>query len=91
MVGSNETLKDRLARYRQIKLIVIGRKSGKTISIPRLVRAGRRKVLPPARAGARTLSGTRTFSRTRRFGLMRGVWKKSCEPFPSLMQIQSNQ
>jgi hypothetical protein len=29
-----ETLKDRLARYRQIKLSVIGRKSGKTISIP---------------------------------------------------------
>ena len=27
-------LKDRLARYRQIKLSVIGRKSGKTISIP---------------------------------------------------------
>ena len=27
-------LKDRLARYRQIKVSVIGRKSGKTISIP---------------------------------------------------------
>jgi deazaflavin-dependent oxidoreductase (nitroreductase family) len=27
-------LKERLARYRQIKLSVIGRKSGKTISIP---------------------------------------------------------
>lgn len=27
-------LKDRLARFRQIKLSVIGRKSGKTISIP---------------------------------------------------------
>jgi hypothetical protein len=27
-------LKDRLARYRQIKISVIGRKSGKTISIP---------------------------------------------------------
>ena len=32
--GSKETLKDRLARYRQIKLSVIGRKSGQTISIP---------------------------------------------------------
>jgi len=32
--SSSETLKDRLARYRQIKLSVIGRKSGKTISIP---------------------------------------------------------
>jgi deazaflavin-dependent oxidoreductase (nitroreductase family) len=31
---SNETLKDRLARYRQIKISVIGRKSGQTISIP---------------------------------------------------------
>ena len=27
-------LKDRLARYRQIKISVIGRKSGRTISIP---------------------------------------------------------
>jgi hypothetical protein len=27
-------LKDRLARYRQIKLSMVGRKSGKTISIP---------------------------------------------------------
>ena len=34
MAGSKETLKDRLARYRQIKISVIGRKSGKTISIP---------------------------------------------------------
>jgi deazaflavin-dependent oxidoreductase (nitroreductase family) len=31
---ANETLKDRPARYRQIKISVIGRKSGKTISIP---------------------------------------------------------
>jgi deazaflavin-dependent oxidoreductase (nitroreductase family) len=29
-----DDLKERLARYRQIKLSVIGRKSGKTISIP---------------------------------------------------------
>jgi hypothetical protein len=34
MPSSAETLKDRLARYREIKLSVIGRKSGKTISIP---------------------------------------------------------
>jgi deazaflavin-dependent oxidoreductase (nitroreductase family) len=32
--GSKETLKDRLARYREIKICVIGRKSGQTISIP---------------------------------------------------------
>jgi deazaflavin-dependent oxidoreductase (nitroreductase family) len=31
---AKDTLKERLARYRQIKIGVIGRKSGKTISIP---------------------------------------------------------
>ena len=30
----NDTLKDRLARYRELKISVIGRKSGRTISIP---------------------------------------------------------
>lgn len=30
----NSELKERLARYRQIKISVVGRKSGKTISIP---------------------------------------------------------
>jgi deazaflavin-dependent oxidoreductase (nitroreductase family) len=30
----NNDLKDRLARYHEIKISVIGRKSGKTISIP---------------------------------------------------------
>ena len=34
MHSSKDTLKERLARYRQIKLSVIGRKSGKTISNP---------------------------------------------------------
>jgi deazaflavin-dependent oxidoreductase (nitroreductase family) len=34
MAGSKDDLKDRLARYRQIKITVIGRKSGRTISIP---------------------------------------------------------
>ena len=34
MTASKGSLKERLARYRQIKLSVIGRKSGKTISIP---------------------------------------------------------
>jgi deazaflavin-dependent oxidoreductase (nitroreductase family) len=33
-VGSKDTLKDRLARYRQIKISVTGRKSGRAISIP---------------------------------------------------------
>jgi hypothetical protein len=34
MKPSTDNLKDRLARYREIKISVIGRKSGKTISIP---------------------------------------------------------
>ena len=34
MPRSKETLKARLTRYRQIKIGVIGRKSGQTISIP---------------------------------------------------------
>jgi len=32
--SSRDDLQDRLARYRQIKISVIGRKSGQTISIP---------------------------------------------------------
>src|SRR2546425_11347525 len=32
--SSKETLKERLSRYRQIKISVIGRTSGQTISIP---------------------------------------------------------
>jgi deazaflavin-dependent oxidoreductase (nitroreductase family) len=31
---SKDDLNDRLARYRQIKISVVGRKSGKTISVP---------------------------------------------------------
>jgi hypothetical protein len=34
MPRKNNDLKDRLARYRQIKISVIGRNSGQTISIP---------------------------------------------------------
>jgi hypothetical protein len=37
----NNMLKKRLARYHEIKISVVGRKSGKTIST-RLVRAGKR-------------------------------------------------
>jgi len=32
--NSKDTLKDRLSRYRQIEISVIGRKSGQTLSIP---------------------------------------------------------
>jgi len=34
VAGSKDGLKDRLARYRQIRISVVGRKSGRTISIP---------------------------------------------------------
>jgi len=34
MPSPKDDLKERLARYRQIKLSVIGRKSGQTISVP---------------------------------------------------------
>ncbi len=34
MPTAKDSLKDRLARYREIKISVIGRKSGKTISLP---------------------------------------------------------
>ena len=34
MTASKSSLKERLVRYRQIKISVIGRKSGRTISIP---------------------------------------------------------
>ena len=34
MPSSKEGLKERLSRYRQIKISVIGRSSGRTISIP---------------------------------------------------------
>ena len=34
MPSSKETLKEHLSRYRQIKISVIGRQSGQTISIP---------------------------------------------------------
>lgn len=34
MPSARDSLKERLAKYRQIKLSVTGRKSGKTISIP---------------------------------------------------------
>jgi len=32
--SSKQTLRDRLSRYRQIKISVIGRRSGRTISVP---------------------------------------------------------
>jgi deazaflavin-dependent oxidoreductase (nitroreductase family) len=34
MATQKDSLKERLGRYRQLKITVIGRKSGKTISVP---------------------------------------------------------
>jgi deazaflavin-dependent oxidoreductase (nitroreductase family) len=34
MAARNDTLKDRLSRYREINISVTGRKSGRTISLP---------------------------------------------------------
>ncbi len=34
MPARNDTLKDRLSRFREIKLSVTGRNSGRTISVP---------------------------------------------------------
>jgi hypothetical protein len=59
MPNPKETLKGRLARYRQIKLSVIGRKTGQTISIPVwFVLEGEKLYLLPVQA--RTHSGTET-------------------------------
>ena len=50
MAGSKDDLKSRFARYRQIKISVIGMKSGKSISIPVwFVSDGENP--PPSRAG----------------------------------------
>jgi nitroimidazol reductase NimA-like FMN-containing flavoprotein (pyridoxamine 5'-phosphate oxidase superfamily) len=50
MPNQKDDLKERLARYRQIKLSVIGRKSRKTISIPVwFVREGDTLYLLPVR------------------------------------------
>ena len=58
--SSKENLEDRLARYRQIKITVIGRNSGQTISIPVwFVLEGEALYLFQFRAPTR--SGTRTF------------------------------
>src|ERR1700732_3008793 len=47
---AKDTLMERLARYRQIKISVIGRKSGKTISIPVwFVLEGKKVYLLPVR------------------------------------------
>ena len=81
---TSNDLKARLSRYRQIKLSVVGRKSGKTISIPVwFVLEGEKLYFLPVKG--RTRSGTRTCSRTRRFELMRGARRQNSKLRPSLM------
>ena len=59
MPRSTNDLEERLIRYRQIKISVIGRKSGNTISIPVwFVLEGERLYLLPVQV--RTRSGTKT-------------------------------
>jgi hypothetical protein len=51
MRPSTDALKDRLTRYRQIKISVIGRRSGQTISIPVWFVLEGGKALSSTRAG----------------------------------------
>jgi hypothetical protein len=81
MTSSEDTLKDRLARYRQIKISVIGRKSGKTISIPVwFVLDGEKLYLLPVQGS--DAQWYKNFSRTHRFGLTTEGWTQSSEPLP---------
>ena len=66
---SKDSVKERLTRYRQIKIRVIGRKFGRTISIPVwFVLDGEKLYLLPMQGSEN--NGSRTYFRTRRFGLM---------------------
>ena len=85
MPNAKDTLRERLTRYRQIKVGVIGRKSGRTISIPVwFVLDGEKLYLLPCRA--RTRSGTRTCFGTHRFGLMREASMRSSGHSPERCQ-----
>jgi hypothetical protein len=65
------SIKERLSRYREIKLSVIGRKSGRTISMPVWFVLGDEKLyLLPVQG-----SDTQWYRNVRRFGLMRVVEK----------------
>ena len=97
MPTSNETLKERLARYREIKITVIGRKSGKKISVPvwfvfeeekSKEDKSKKKINQKKERSAccpcraRTRSGTRTCCTIRRFGSMRAAQKQNSELLP---------
>jgi len=78
MPTQKDTLKNRLARYRQIKISVIGRKSGQTISVPSGSCSMARTL--PLPCEARTRSGTRTCSEIRDSARKRGVWAHVSSP-----------
>jgi hypothetical protein len=69
----NEDLKDRLAKYRQITLNVIGRKTRRTTSRPVwFVVDGEKLYLLPVRG-----SVTQWYRNVHRFTLMRAGWKRN--------------
>ena len=77
MVTSKNMLKDRLSRYRQITISVIGRKSGRKISIPVwFVAEGDELHLLPV-AGSETQWYKNVRQESRRLGLMRGAWRRN--------------
>jgi hypothetical protein len=77
-----ESLQDRLSRYRQIKLIVIGRNSGKTIAVPVwFVAESERLYLLPVH-GSET-RGIGTCSRARKFGSTLVALKRNSRLSPS--------
>ena len=74
MPTRNDTLKDRLSRYWEIKIAVTGRNSGRAISLPVwFVLDNENLFLLPVQG--RIHNGTRTCERTRPFGSMRGARK----------------
>jgi hypothetical protein len=71
MTARSDVLKDRLSRYREVKITVTGRNSGRGISMPVwLVSENENLYLLPVQG---THDGTGTFARTRQFVSMPGA------------------
>ncbi len=83
MPTRNDTLRDRLSRYREINISVTGRKSGRAISIPIWFVADD-KNYTSCRSTDRTHSGTKTCSSTRRFASMPEAQRLNSRLKPSL-------
>ena|SRR2546422_2434217 len=82
-------LKERLERYRQIKLTVVGRKTGQRIPNPVwFVFEDEKLYLLPVHGP--TLNGTATCLRTHRFGSTHEERRPGFEPFPLGNRTQSN-